>query len=174
MDTASHEMLNLLKTRRSVRAYKADPVPEELLDQVLEAGTYAPSAMGRQSPTLIAVTSPKYREQISKLNAAVMGTDKDPYYGAPVIVLALADRPSAVGGGRQLRAGKHDAGRSCTGAFHRVGAREREIFDSEAGKALLREWGLRRPRGVGSIALGYGAAPAPQPKPRKEGYILKV
>lgn len=91
MDTASHEMLNLLKTRRSVRAYKADPVPEELLDQVLEAGTYAPSAMGRQSPTLIAVTSPKYREQISKLNAAVMGTDKDPYYGAPVIVLALAD-----------------------------------------------------------------------------------
>ena len=73
MDTASHEMLNLLKTRRSVRAYKTDPVPEELLDQVLEAGTYAPSAMGRQSPTLIAVTSPKYREQISKLNAAVMG-----------------------------------------------------------------------------------------------------
>jgi len=53
--------------------------------------------------------------------------------------------------------------------------REREIFDSEAGKALLREWGLPETlRGVGSIALGYGAAPAPQPKPRKEGYILKV
>ena len=112
MSTAS-EMLNLLKTRRSVRAYKHDAVLEAMLDQVLEAGTYAPSAMGRQSPTLIAITTPEYRE--------------------------------------------------------------REIFDSEAGKALLREWGLPETlRGVGSIALGYGAVPASQPKPRKEGYIVKV
>ena len=176
MDTASHEMLNLLKTRRSVRAYKADPVPEELLDQVLEAGTYAPSAMGRQSPTLIAVTSPKYREQISKLNAAVMGTDKDPYYGAPVIVLALAD--PAIGPWvedaccalENMMLAAHALGLSTVWVH-----REREIFDSEAGKALLREWGLPETlRGVGSIALGYGAVPASQPKPRKEGYIVKV
>ena len=142
MDTASHEMLNLLKTRRSVRAYKADPVPEELLDQVLEAGTYAPSAMGRQSPTLIAVTSPKYREQISKLNAAVMGTDKDPYYGAPVIVLALAD--PAIGPWVEdagLRAGKHDAGRSCAGAFHRVGASGAGNFRQRSGQGAAAEMG---------------------------------
>ena len=176
MDTASHEMLNLLKTRRSVRAYKADPVPEELLDQVLEAGTYAPSAMGRQSPTLIAVTSPKYREQISKLNAAVMGTDKDPYYGAPVIVLALADPTigpwveDASCALENMMLAAHALGLSTVWVH-----REREIFDSEAGKALLRKWGLPETlRGVGSIALGYGAASAPQPKPRKEGYTLKV
>ena len=184
MDTASHEMLNLLKTRRSVRAYKADPVPEELLDQVLEAGTYAPSAMGRQSPTLIAVTSPKYREQISKLNAAVMGTDKDPYYGAPVIVLALAD--PAIGPWvedascalENMMLAAHALGLSTVWVH-----REREIFDSEAGKALLLSL-KSLAAAVRTVCAaeehlpvlmdGPGAAPAPQPKPRKEGYTLKV
>lgn len=153
MSTAT-EMLNLLKTRRSVRAYKPDAVPEALLDQVLEAGTYAPSAKGLQSPTLIAVTTPEYRERIARLNAAVMGSDKDPYYGAPENMMLAA----------------HALGLSTVWVH-----REREIFDSEAGKALLREWGLPETlRGVGSIALGYGAVPASQPKPRKEGYIVKV
>ena len=150
MDTASHEMLNLLKTRRSVRAYKADPVPEELLDQVLEAGTYAPSAMGRQSPTLIAVTSPKYREQISKLNAAVMGTDKDPYYGAPVIVLALAD--PAIGPWVEDASCALEnmmLGRSCAGAFHRVGAPGAGNFRQRSGQgAAARNGVCRRPCGA--------------------------
>ena len=175
MSTAS-EMLNLLKTRRSVRAYKPDAVPEALLDQVLEAGTYAPSAMGRQSPTLIAITTPEYRERIARLNADVMGSDKDPYYGAPVVVLALAD--PAIGPWvedascalENMMLAAHALGLSTVWVH-----REREIFDSEAGKALLREWGLPETlRGVGSIALGYGAVPASQPKPRKEGYIVKV
>ena len=176
MDTASHEMLNLLKTRRSVRAYKADPVPEELLDQVLEAGTYAPSAMGRQSPTLIAVTSPKYREQISKLNAAVMGTDKDPYYGAPVIVVVLGDgeRANYLADGscvlENLMLAAHAEGLGTVWVN-----REREIFDSPDGKALLRDWGLPETlRGVGAIALGYAAGPAPEAAPRKENYIVHV
>ena len=175
MSTAT-EMLNLLKTRRSVRAYKPDAVPEALLDQVLEAGTYAPSAKGLQSPILIAVTTPEYRERIARLNAAVMGSDKDPYYGAPVVVLALAD--PAIGPWvedascalENLMLAAHALGLSTVWVH-----REREIFDSEAGKALLREWGLPETlRGVGSIALGYGAVPASQPKPRKEGYIVKV
>lgn len=175
MSTAS-EMLNLLKTRRSVRAYKPDAVPEALLDQVLEAGTYAPSAKGLQSPILIAVTTPEYRERIARLNAAVMGSDKDPYYGAPVVVLALAD--PAIGPWvedascalENMMLAAHALGLSTVWVH-----REREIFDSEAGKALLREWGLPETlRGVGSIALGYGAVPASQPKPRKEGYIVKV
>ena len=175
MSTAT-EMLNLLKTRRSVRAYKPDAVPEALLDQVLEAGTYAPSAKGLQSPTLIAITTPEYRERIARLNAAVMGSDKDPYYGAPAVVLALAD--PAIGPWvedascalENMMLAAHALGLSTVWVH-----REREIFDSEAGKALLREWGLPETlRGVGSIALGYGAVPASQPKPRKEGYIVKV
>ena len=83
--------LSLIKTRRSVRAYKSEPVPSKALDAVLEAGTYAPTGGGHQSPTIIAITDPKYRREIAKLNAEVMGSITDPYYGAPVVILVLAD-----------------------------------------------------------------------------------
>lgn len=170
------EFLDMLLTRRSVRAYKPDPVPEALLEEVLRAGTYAPTGGGRQSPVLVAVTDKAARDEISRLNAAVMGKDTDPYYGAPVLVLALADPASSTW--------VEDA--SCTLenmmlAAHALGLgsvwvhREREIFDSEAGKALLRAWGLPETlRGVGSIALGYASGPAPAPAPRKDGYIVRV
>ena len=87
----TNEVLQTIKSRRTVRAYRPDAVPEELLQAVLEAGTYAPTGRGRQSPTIIAVTSEGYRQKISELNAAVLGSDSDPYYGAPVIILVLAD-----------------------------------------------------------------------------------
>ena len=86
-----NNFLSLIKTRRSVRAYKPQPVPSEALDAVLEAGTYAPTGGGRQSPTIIAITDPKYRQEIARLNAEVMGNNTDPYYGAPVVILVLAD-----------------------------------------------------------------------------------
>lgn len=170
------EFLDLLLTRRSVRAYKPDPVPEALLEEVLRAGTYAPTGGGRQSPVLVAVTDKAARDEISRLNAAVMGRDTDPYYGAPVLVLALADPASSTW--------VEDASCALENmmlAAHALGLgsvwvhREREIFDSEAGKALLRAWGLPETlRGVGSIALGYASGPAPAPAPRKDGYIVRV
>ena len=87
----ANEVLNTIKKRRSIRAYKQDPVAEEALNAVLEAGTFAPTGGGRQSPVIIAITSPEYRKKIQELNAEIMGADNDPYYGAPVVVLVLAD-----------------------------------------------------------------------------------
>ena len=98
-----NNFLSLIKTRRSVRAYKSEFVPSEALDAVLEAGTYAPTGGGHQSPTIIAITDPKYRREIAKLNAEVMGSNTDPYYGAPVVILVLADgSASTFCGGRKL------------------------------------------------------------------------
>lgn len=172
----NQDLLTLIKTRRSVRAYRPEPVPEELLDAVLEAGTYAPTAMGRQSPVIVAVTSPEYRARLSRLNAAVMGADSDPYYGAPVIVIVLADGNaktfiedgSCVLENLMLVAHALDLGSVWVN-------REREIFDSDEGKALLREWNLPDTlRGVGAIALGYPAAPAKPAAKRKDGYIVRI
>lgn len=172
----SNEVLDLIKTRRSVRSYKSDPVPEELLNQILEAGTYAPSGRGLQSPTIIAVTTPKYRKLIAELNAEVMGTNNDPYYGAPVVVLVLAEGTvgtyvedgSCVLENMMLAATSLGLG---TVWVHR----ERQIFDSEKGKALLKEWGLPETlRGVGSIALGYPEGPIKEAKERKDNYIVRV
>ena len=70
--------LELIKSRRSIRSYKPDAVPKDLLDAVLEAGTYAPSAMGKQSATIVAVTDKTVRDELMRLNAEVMGTQEDP------------------------------------------------------------------------------------------------
>lgn len=172
----SNEVLNTIKSRRAVRAYKSDPVPAELLDAVLEAGTYAPTGGGHQSPVIIAVTSDKYRKEIAQLNAGVMGSINDPYYGAPVIVLVLADGTAStfVEDGSCVLENMMLAAASL-GLGSVWVHREREIFDSEKGKALLREWGLPETlRGVGSIALGYPAAAPGEAAKRKNDYIIQV
>ena len=43
----ANETLEVLKTRRSIRKYKSTQIPEELLDEILEAGTYAACGMGK-------------------------------------------------------------------------------------------------------------------------------
>ena len=141
----TNDLLDLIKTRRSVRSYKADPVPADLLDAVLEAGTFAPTGGGHQSPVIVAVTDPGTRERLRRLNAAVMGRDTDPYYDAPVIVVVLADggRGTFVEDGscvlENLMLAAHALGLSSCWIH-----REREIFDGAEGKALLREWACPR------------------------------
>lgn len=172
----TNEVLRTILNRRSVRAYKTDAVPPELLQAVCEAGTYAPSGGGRQSPTIVAVTTEKYRNELARLNAEVMGKDTDPYYGAPVVVLVLAEGTartyiedgSCVLENMMLAAASLGLGSVWV-------HREREIFDSVQGKELLRAWGLPETlRGVGAIALGYPASPAGEAAKRKENYILNV
>ena len=87
-----NETMQSILTRRSVRSYKPDMIPEDVLERILKAGTYAATGMGRQSPIIIAVTDKTMRDKLSKMNAEVMGTDTDPFYGAPVVLAVLADK----------------------------------------------------------------------------------
>ena len=84
--------LNDILTRRSVRKYKSDMVSEELIRQIVEAGSYAATGMGKQSPIILAVTNQEIRDQLSRINGKIMGTDSDPFYGAPVVLVVLADK----------------------------------------------------------------------------------
>lgn len=153
-----NDFLTLIKTRRSIRAYKPDAVPADTLARVLEAGTYAPSAMGEQSATIVAVETKAYRDRLTKLNAAVIGKDVDPYYGAPVIVVVLGDgeRANYLADGscvlENLMLAAHAEGLGTVWVN-----REREIFDSPDGKALLRDWGL--PRRCAASARSRSAMP---------------
>ena len=170
------DFYDIIKSRRSIRGYMSDEIPADKLARILEAGTYAPTGRGKQSPQIIAVKDKAVRDKISALNAAIMGTNSDPYYGAPVIILVLADGTantfvedgSCVLENMMLAAEAEGLG---TVWVHR----EREIFDSDEGKALLREWNLPETlRGVGSIALGYPAAEPREAAPRKENYIKYI
>ena len=167
-------MKNLLE-RRSVRKYETKQVPDDLLDQVLEAGLYAPTGMNTQNIYMVAVRDKETRDQMMRMNAAVMGSQNDPFYGAPCVIVVLGDAtgyPVVENGSLVLG--------NLMNAAHAVGLgscwihRARQTFETEEGKALLRKWGLPETFvGIGNCILGY-AAEEPVARPRKEGRIVKV
>ncbi len=172
-----NEVLKVLKERRSVRKYLNKPVEEDKLDAILEAGTYAATGMGTQSPIMVVVRDAETRETLRRMNAAVMGkTDIDPFYGAPVIVIVLVSTKYYT----PIQDG------SCVmmnlmNAAHAVGVdscwidRARQEFESEEGKALLKKWNIEGDyMGVGHCILGYRDGDMPAAKPRKSNYIYKV
>lgn len=173
----ANSVLEALKTRRSIRRFKPEIPEQELIDKIIEAGVWAPTGKGLQSPLIVEVTNKEVRDYLSKLNAKVLGTpDADPFYGAPVVLVVLADRSvnthvydgSLVMGNMMIEAHALGLG-SCW--IHRA----REVFDSAEGKALLKEWGVEGDyEGVGHCVIGYKAHEAPAPKARKEGYVIRI
>ena len=139
----TNETLETIKSRRSCRAYKPEQITDEELNAVLEAGTYAASAMGRQSAKIVVVQDAATRAQLTRMNAAVMGKDTDPMYGAPTILVVLADAGSknAVQDG-SLVMGNLMLAAASLGLGSCWINRAKEEFESDEGKALLRQWGI--------------------------------
>lgn len=170
------EVINNMKTRRSIRKYKPDMIPDDVLNRIIEAGTYAATGMGKQSPIIIAVTNKEIRDKFSKMNAEIMGVDSDPFYGAPVVLIVLADkaRPTYVYDGSlvmdNLMLAAHAEGiGSCW--IHRA----KEEFESAEGKAFLKSLGIEGDyEGIGHCVLGYTDGEEPKAMPRKENYVYCV
>lgn len=171
-----NHLYETILSRRSVKSYTGEQVSQELLEQVIEAGRYAPTGMNAMSPVFIAVQNPEMIEKLSRMNAAVMGMETDPFYGAPTVILVLANRErstwledgSLAMGNLQLAAHALGLG-SCW--IHRC----YQMFESEEGKALLKEWGVEGDyAGVGCCILGYQKE---EPKPRmarREGQVFYI
>ncbi len=169
-------MQNLIN-RRSVRKYKPDMIPRDVLEKIVEAGTYAPTGMNKQAPIIIAVTNKAMRDRLSRMNAAVMGSEGDPFYGAPVVLIVLADKNlagtylydgSLVMGNLMLAAHAQGIG-SCW--IHRA----KQEFETEEGKAILKELGIEGDfEGIGHCILGYTDGEEPAAKPRKENYVYWI
>lgn len=170
------DVLETIKSRRSIRKYKSDMVPQDKLEKIIEAGTYAATGMGKQSPIIVAVTNKELRDKLSAMNAKIMGTNTDPFYGAPVVLIVLADksRPtylydgSLVMGNLMLEAEAQGIG-SCW--IHRA----KEEFESEEGKEILKALGIEGDyEGIGHCVLGFADGPAPKAAPRKDSYVYYV
>ncbi len=170
-----NEVITAMTQRRSVRAYTDEVPSDEVIEQVVEAGLWAPSGRGLQSPVILAVTDRALRDRLSAMNAEVMGAPEgtDPFFGAPVVLVVLADRtaPTHVYDGSlvmgNLLLAAHELGLgSCW--VHRA----REEFDSPEGKAILAELGVEGDyEGIGHCVLGYPAE-VPAPRPRREGRVV--
>ena len=172
----TQEKMDIFLTRRSIRKYKAELPPQELLDKVLEAGTYAPSAMGKQSVTIVAVTNRAVRDQLSQLANKARGGDKDQFYGAPAVFVVLADKSLS---SNYLQDGALVVG-NMQNAAHALGLgtcwinAAKGIFELEEGQALLKEWGLEGDLvGVACCIIGYPDE-CPEPAPRKEHYVIHI
>ena len=172
------ETLECIRTRRSIRKYKADPVPEELLEKVLEAGMWAPTGKTNQAPTIIAITDKEQRDRLMRLNASVMGAANDPFYGAPVVLLVIVDKslPTAENDGElvieNMLLAAHDLGLGACYIW-----RAKQELETEEGKQMLSDWGLPGDvefEGVGHVILGYADMDLPKPAPRKEDYVYYV
>lgn len=170
------DAVETLMTRRSVRKYKPDMVPQEKLQRILEAGEYAATGRGRQSPIILAVTDKTMRDKLSKMNAAIMGVDSDPFYGAPVVLVVLADKTvptylydGSLVMGNLMNAAHAEGIASCW--IHRA----KEEFNSEEGKKILQDLGIAGDyEGIGHCILGYADGDELSPAPRKENYVYFV
>ena len=171
------DVLNKIKTRRSIRKFKSDMIPKEVLEQIMEAGIYAASGMNTQNTIVVAVTNKEIRDKMSKANAAVMGaTDRDPFYGAPVVLVVLANKGrgtivydgSLVMGNLMLAAHELGIG-SCW--IHRA----KEVFEQPEWKEWLVSLGIEGEyEGIGNCVLGYVDGEYPDVLERKEGRMFFV
>ena len=171
-----NETLKNLEERRSIRKYKDEQIRDEQLNEILEAGTYAPTGMGAQSPVMVVIQDKEAIRELSKMNADVMGTNSDPFYGAPTVIVVLADKNRLT----YVEDGSLVMG-NLMNAAHAVGVdscwihRAKEVFESEKGKELLKKWNIEGNYvGIGNCILGYRDCQYPKAKPRKAGYIVRV
>ena len=170
------DTLTTLKTRRSCRAYKPDHVEEDKLNAIIEAGTYAATGMGKQSPIILVVKDQAVRDQLTKLNAAAMGMDIDPFYGAPELLVVLANKaiPTYLYDGSLVMGNMMNAAADLGVASCWV-HRAKEEFESKEGKTILKKLGIEGDyEGIGNLILGYASKPAANAAPRKENYVYCI
>ena len=170
------ETLVTIKKRSSVRSFKPEPVAKEIVDQIVEAGTCAATGMNRQSPIILVIDDPQVRDELSRINAAAMGAENDPFYGAPNVIVVLADSSvrtylydgTLVMGNMMLAAEDLGVG-ACW--IHRA----KEEFESEYGKALLAKAGIEGDyEGIANLILGYPEGEKPAPKKHKDNYVYHI
>ena len=170
------KFLEIIRTRRSYRSYQPEQITDEQLNAVLEAGTYAPTSRGLQSPFIVAIQNEELKARLAKMNAEIMGVTTNPYYDAPTYVLVFvpSDAPNGIQDAslvmENMMLAAHAQGLgSCW--IHR----EREMFATEEGKELMQQWGLPEGLvGIAALALGYPNGEPSLAKPRKEGYTRVI
>lgn len=168
-----NEAMNNLMTRRSVRKFKPDMISEDVLNRIVEAGTYAPNGYGKQSAIILVVTNREVRDRLSKMNAKILGWKEDPFYGAPIVLVVLADKSvdtymydGSLVMGNLMNAAHAEGVGSCWIA------RAKEEFESPEGKEILKSLGIEGDfEGIGHCVLGYTAEEAPKAAPRKKEYV---
>ena len=171
------ETIHDLMQRRSCRKYQDRQITEEELNTILEAGTYAPTGMGKQSPKMVVIQNSDLITKISKMNADVMHSSSDPFYGAPTLVIVFGDKNvrTYIQDGALVMGNMMNAAQALGVASCYIN-RAKEVFETEEGKKLMKEWGIpEHYEGVANCILGYASEGGIQkPAERKADYIIRI
>ena len=172
-----NEILQGILNRRSCKKFKPDMVPMEIIDQIIEAGLFAPNGMGKQSPVILAVTDKETRDKLSRLNRKYDPFKReDPFYGAPVVLVVIAPKNiptyiydgSLVMGNMLLAADALGIG-GCW--IHRA----KESFADPEGKEILASLGIEGEfEGIGNCILGYPDVEKKEAAPRNPNRVFKI
>lgn len=178
------DALECLTTRRSCRAFTDQMPPRDVIARICEVGTYAPTGHGKQSPLIVAVTNRAMRDRLSRLNARIWSSLSpnhpaegfDPFYGAPVVLVVLADADVTTHfeDGCAVVTTLLNAAHACGLAACWV-HRARQEFEGDEGRRLLADLGVEGNYvGIDHVVLGYPAKPLPPALPRKADYVRWV
>ncbi len=171
-----NEVIMAMEERRSIRKFRPDMPPKEALEQIIEAGLYAANGMGKQAVITVAVTKKEIRDKFAAANCRIGGWKEgfDPFYGAPAILVVLADKTwanrvydgSLVMGNMMLAA--HSLGLGSIW-IHRA----KEEFEMDEFKKFLSDLGVDGEwEGIGHCAVGYMDGEMPKAAKRREGRVF--
>ena len=171
-----NEIIRAMEERRSIRSFKPEMPPKEVLQQIVEAGLYAASGKGQQAAIVVAVTNKALRDKLAEENRRIAGAPEgtDPFYGAPAVLVVLGrkDWPTHVYDGSLVMG-------NLLLAAHALGLgriwihRAKEEFEEPEYQQLLKDLGVEGEwEGIGHCAVGYLNGEAPAPAPRKPGRVF--
>ena len=173
-----NEIIRNMKDRRSIRKFKDEMVPKADIEQIIEAGLYAPSGRNRQAVIIVAVTNKEVRDRFSEINCQIGGWQEgfDPFYNAPVVLIVLADKsvPTYVYDGslvmENLMLASHSLGiGSCW--IHRA----KQEFEMPEYQQFLKELGVEGDyEGIGHCVIGYADGEFPKAPERKDNRVFFV
>ena len=162
--------------RRSIKNYLPDMPSKEDIDRVIEAGLAAASGRNLQAPIIVAITNKEIRDRLSRDNAAVMGASGDPFYGAPCVMVVLAEKTAHT----YVYDGSLTLGNMML-ATHELGLgscwihRAKEVMALPEWQEWLKSIGLEGEyEGIGNLVLGYRDGEYPAPKERRAGRVVFV
>lgn len=156
------DVLSAIRDRRSIRRYRADPVPLETIERLLDAGRWAPTGGNRQYWKFIAVTDPGVMRMIKRVSPMMWGESP-----AAIFVCLDLDRSNLSEEARRgygecagfpsqnimLAAHALGLGSCAVGGFNRRAVKEILDVPDDTDVQLL-------------ITLGYPDE-TPEPKPRR-------
>lgn len=186
-------LMDLIKTRHSIRKYTDEQISREDLERILEAGNYAPSAGGGQRSMMVGVRNKELTAKLGIMNMAKFNRAnlagahvskeqpsviddpgmKNEFYGAPAVAAVFGQNNFLFRTADAFCCAENMVLQATElGIASCIISRGEETFMGEEGQALLKEWGVpENYSAVCFVILGFIDGQQPHTKPRRPGRV---